>query len=428
MRIIKPGHSLNLIICILSSLWIPVAADSPRALVLVADRVFDGTLMHKNVAVKIESDKVVAIGPLSSLNPETADVMQLGDMTLLPGFIELHSHITYGKVSQQMVLNHGITTARDLGGPAHAPIGGDGTLRLLTTGPILTAPNGYPIVTMGAENIAIAITSADHAKSVVKHLASQKVNAIKIALEPGYEPGAPWTSHHHQHPGHAAHPKPAQHHQEKPSGESHQQAARLHAHLSSEHHAENTSTWPLLPIATLRAIVEEAHGLNLQVIAHVGELKGVEIALAAGVDQWAHIPCTKIPQEILKKAVAQRTKIITTVDTLLRCDGVNENLKTLVQLGADLYYGAEIAHPDVPWGIDGHELSLLVQAGLSPLEVLHMATAKAGHLLQIPQLGTLTPSAPADLIAVQGNVGSNFKSFEYPGLVISGGRVVVKNF
>jgi imidazolonepropionase-like amidohydrolase len=43
-------------------------------------------------------------------------------------------------------------------------------------------------------------------------------------------------------------------------------------------------------------------------------------------------------------------------------------------------------------------------------------------------LGTLTPGAPADLIAVHGNPFTHFKLLEYPDLVISGGRIVVDHF
>jgi imidazolonepropionase-like amidohydrolase len=48
--------------------------------------------------------------------------------------------------------------------------------------------------------------------------------------------------------------------------------------------------------------------------------------------------------------------------------------------------------------------------------------------LNIPLLGTLQAGAPADLIAVRGDVMQNFKPLEYPDLVISGGKIAVNYF
>ncbi|MGZ8153639.1 MAG: amidohydrolase family protein, partial [Methylovulum sp.] len=62
------------------------------------------------------------------------------------------------------------------------------------------------------------------------------------------------------------------------------------------------------------------------------------------------------------------------------------------------------------------------------LNVFKAATSKAGAHLAIDKLGTLTPDAPADVIAVRGNAFERFKLLEYPDLVISGGRVVINRF
>lgn len=62
------------------------------------------------------------------------------------------------------------------------------------------------------------------------------------------------------------------------------------------------------------------------------------------------------------------------------------------------------------------------------LNVFKAATSGAGENLGIDKLGTLTPDAPADLIAVKGNPFERFKLLEYPDLVVSGGRIVVNNF
>lgn len=66
--------------------------------------------------------------------------------------------------------------------------------------------------------------------------------------------------------------------------------------------------------------------------------------------------------------------------------------------------------------------------GLSPIQAFRAATSAAGRQLSLAPLGTLTPGAPADLIAVPGDAFKRFKPLEYPGLVMSGGKIVVNDF
>jgi imidazolonepropionase-like amidohydrolase len=107
---------------------------------------------------------------------------------------------------------------------------------------------------------------------------------------------------------------------------------------------------------------------------------------------------------------------------------VAENARLLVEAGIQLLYGTDMAHPDVPWGINAQELHLMLHAGhgaLSPLDVLSAATARAGDHLGLAPLGQLVPGAPADLIGVLGNPLERFKILEYPDLVMSGGMTIV---
>lgn len=398
MKILRNLLSRLLFTLSLASSALALAEETP--LLLHAARVFDGTTLKTNTSVLISGDKITQIDNRDAFKDSTAKVIDLGDATLLPALIELHAHLAYQHIPEETVLRHGIGTLRDVGGVLHPPYGGNGSLRVLTSGLIMTAPNGYPIPQMGADNIAIAVATEAQARQTVRDLINGGAVIIKIALEVGNEVGAPWSfGHHHGHSDpHAEHEKPP--------------------------HA-----MPLLSEAIVKAIVDEAHKNGRKVTAHLAETKGVKIALSAGVDEWAHIPCDAIPEPLLKQAVAQKVKIVTTFDTLSKCSGVAHNAHTWAALGGDFLYGAEIAHPDIPWGIDAQELNLMIHlAKLSPLEVLHTATAKAGAYLNIPLLGTLQSGAPADLIAVRGDVMHNFKPLEYPDLVISGGKIIVNHF
>lgn len=404
----------------------PAVADEIKAkpILLHAARVFDGNEIKTDTSVLINNGKVIKIDSRKSFSDTDAQVIELGDSTLLPGFIELHAHLTYKAVPADTVLRHGITTLRDVGGPLHKAYGGDGNLRILSSGKTITSVGGYPIPNMGAENIAIPVENEKQAREAVQELIKGGAVFIKVSLEPGGEAGAPWLFAHKHHPV-----KSDPHHSKHPNIE---QEANLHHKTdnSSPHHVPTTSNaWPLLSEEIVKAIVDEAHKHQIKVTAHVGEQQGAEISINAGVDEWSHVPCAKISEAVLKQAVTQKIKIVTTIDTLSKCSGIFYNSETLAKYGAEFLYGAEIAHPDVPWGIDAQELMYMVQkAKMKPIEVLRAATSKSGKYLGFPLLGTLQPEAPADIIAVKGNPLHAFKSLEYPDLVISGGKVIVNNF
>jgi imidazolonepropionase-like amidohydrolase len=141
------------------------------------------------------------------------------------------------------------------------------------------------------------------------------------------------------------------------------------------------------------------------------------------------MPCLAISDHLLQQAVQQKVKVIATLDTLSHCSGIFSNTQKLAALGAEILYGAELAHADIPWGIDAHELQLMMHlTGKTALEILQTATSKAGQQLGLAPLGTISAGAPADLIAVKGDALQNFKRLEYPDLVMSGGKVVINHF
>ena len=426
-----------------------VQATEAEAVLIHAARLFDGHQMRTNTSVLIEAGRITRVDLRDKFVDSNVRQINLGDATLLPGFIELHAHLGYRDVPAEVVLSHGITTLRDVGGPLHKPYGGDGSLRVLTSGPIITGPNGYPIPKIGTHNIAIPVATEDEARKTVRDLIAGGAVVIKIALEPGGEKGAPWSGGHH-HPGHqmphakhakgshaddqhkSDHHKP-DHHKPDHHKPDHHKPDHHSGHAQKDHAPHNKQhgkpSWPLLSENIVKAIVDEAHQQGRKVTAHIGEEIGAKLALDAGVDEWAHMPCAAIPESLLQQAVAQKVTIVTTIDTLSKCEGVAQNAKTFGALGAELLYGAEIAHPDIPWGIDVQELMYMMQmTGMQTIDVLRAATSKSGAYLGIPQLGTLAQGAPADMIAIKGNPLHSLKALEYPGLVISGGKVVVNRF
>ncbi|AEF98937.1 amidohydrolase family protein [Methylomonas methanica] len=402
------------------SLGFDAAAHPASCKLLSADRVFDGMEVQFNKSVLVVGDKVRAVGNYADLRGQCATRYNLGDATILPGFIESHAHITFQNVTHDKVLEHGITTAQDTGGPLLPPNGGKGALRLLSTGPILQAQGGYPLnifspddTVGGFDKVGLAIAAnatESEVRAIVQNLVGNGASEIKIALEVGGEAGAPWMLPH----GDAPVPE---------------------------------APWAVLSPEQVRWIVSEAHISGKKVLAHVGENNGFQIAYSAGVDTMAHIPCAAIDPVLLHEAVNDGMKFISTIDTLGSCgQSLYDNAHAVGHvyqahagdgLEFPLIYGSEIAHDNVPWGINGEELHLMLHLSSGEtiefpdvLNVLRSATSQAAAHLDtgIQGLGTLTADAPADLIAVKGNGLERFKLLEYPDLVMSGGKLVVNNF
>lgn len=361
-----------------------------EAILIASHKIFDGVHFFRDQAILVDGATIIAIGPTDRLREHATKIFDLKDATILPGFIELHAHTLIRNVPPDIILRHGVTTVRDVGGPLFPASGGVGKLRLLTAGPIITVQNGYPISTFGKGYIAESVDNPQQAHALVQKLVAGGANLIKLALEPGGEPGAPWTKGHHE---------------------------------------GSAPPWPIANHDIVSAIVAEAHRLGKIVTAHIGENDGAAVALAAGVDEWAHVPCLEIDDALIARAAQQKVKVVTTLDTMSHCPGVFANVRKLAKAGVSLLYGAEIAHPDIPWGIDAQELHLMRHAaGMSTEEVLRAATSEAGKELGMEPLGHLEPGAPADLIAIKGDAEQNLKALEYPDLVMSGGVIVSNNF
>ena len=200
---------------------------------------------------------------------------------------------------------------------------------------------------------------------------------IKIALEPGGEPGAPW---------------------------------------SEGHHASAPPPWPMAPLETVTAIVVEAHRLGKLVTAHIGENSGAAITLAAGVDEWAHIPCSELDDALIEKAARQKVRVVTTLDTLSHCAGVFANARKLAKAGVSFLYGAEIAHTDVPWGVDARELELMRHVtAMSDVEILRAATSDSGKELGLEPLGDFSGRGSGGSHRRQGRPAQQFQASRISG-------------
>ena len=102
----------------------PARSQSPETLLIVAHKLFDGVQFKGDQAVLLQGAVIADIGPLERLKGRATKIIDLKDATVLPGFIELHAHSLIRGVPDDIILRHGVTTLRDVGGPL-APMSGE---------------------------------------------------------------------------------------------------------------------------------------------------------------------------------------------------------------------------------------------------------------------------------------------------------------
>ncbi|WP_116810012.1 metal-dependent hydrolase family protein [Steroidobacter cummioxidans] len=197
--------------------------------------------------------------------------------------------------------------------------------------------------------------------------------------------------------------------------------------------------------AELQAIVETAHGMGRRVTAHAHSTEGVNAALRAGVDSIEH--GTFLDAESIELFKANGAYL---VPTLLAGATVTEwandpngflsapaRAKAL-DVGPKMLDAGRRAHAaglKIAFGTDAsvarhgtnaREFSLLVQAGLTPLQSIRAATVGAADHLGVSQrVGSLAPGKAADIVAVDGDPLTAIGELERIRFVMKGGVVYV---
>jgi imidazolonepropionase-like amidohydrolase len=89
-----------------------------------------------------------------------------------------------------------------------------------------------------------------------------------------------------------------------------------------------------------------------------------------------------------------------------------------------LHAGTDVPNPECFAGISLHwELARLVEAGLSPLEVLRIATSNAASAVGAEDLGTIEPGKAADIVLLRANPLENIRNTETVWRVIKMGWI-----
>ena len=186
----------------------------------------------------------------------------------------------------------------------------------------------------------------------------------------------------------------------------------------------------------LRAIVDEAHRRGLKVAAHTHGADAVRAAVEAGIDCIEH--GFLLDDETIKLMAERGTFLVPTTYLIegmdmskaapeLRAKAAEIFPLARTVVGRAVAAGVKIAAgtdaPAIPHGRNAQELITLVERGMTPLHVLQAATVNAAELLGVDDRGLIAQGLLADLVAVPGNPLEDISVLADVRFVMKGGRV-----
>ena len=285
--------------------------------------------------VAIRSGRIAEIGP--GVAPDLL-ALPVPDRWIVPAFIDSHVHLAYRNTPEALG-DGGIAAAVDLA----APLGWIGRdqppLRVLWSGPMITATGGYPLDGWGRDGYGWPADGPLAAGAAVDLLVAAGAGVLKLPVTGGSS---------------------------------------------------------LDPVSQ-EAVVAAAHALGKKVVAHALTDDDARAAARAGADALAHTPVGAL-SEATVQAWAGRA-VISTLGAFGGTPEAVENLRRLRAAGATVLYGTDYGNTTTP-GIDPRELALLAQAGLDGPALLAAATTAPAAYWGWSDLGRLGPGQAASFLVV----------------------------
>jgi imidazolonepropionase-like amidohydrolase len=412
-------------------------APAKGTVVLRAARLIDGTgaAPVQNGVVVVTDDRIVAVGANGSVPvPTGARVIDLGDATLLPGFIDAHTHIIGRPLSDPA---SDIAAVKDI--PAYAAIVGVGNARKTLMGGFTT------IRVLGSpdfDDVALRQAITD---GVVPGPRMQ-VAAHSFGItgghcdENGYTPGLEDRDYRTGVADGVDEVRKAVRYQVKYGADVIKICAT--GGVLSEGDAVGATQYTL---EEMQAVVSEATKLGRKVAAHAHGTEGIKLAVRAGVASIEHgsfldeegarmmaqrgtflVPTISAGEFVENAAKSGRLTGLRAEKALAAAQGMRSSVRLAQRLGVPIALGTDAGVGE--HGANGHEFTLMVTwGGLTPMQSIVAGTSSAARLLGWEkQIGTLTAGKWADIVAVPGDPTSDIKVMEKPSFVMKGG-VVYRN-
>jgi imidazolonepropionase-like amidohydrolase len=398
-----------------------IVASADQTYVIKVGRLIDGQSaeMRRNVNINIQGNKITALGENAAI-PKDAVIVDLSDKTVLPGFIDVHTHIMldggddYGAnlyknsmpfraiqavANVRQVLWNGFTALRDV--ESEGAMYTDVDVKRAIDGGIVPGPRLW-VSTRGL-SIAGRYGPADYSWELDLFKGLQMVSGTDECLKAVREQvanGADWIKIYVDWPTFI----------DKDGGIS---------GLTNFTHDE------------LAVMVNEAHRLKRNVAAHAVSRDGIKAALDAGVDSIEH--GSGFDDGLIEQAVRQGVYWCPTLLVLeqktspsvrqeleIEYKALNKALKK----GLKIVLGTDSGC--FPWSVNqAKEFEYLVKkAGFSHMAAIKAGTSVAAELLgQSASIGHLAPGMLADIVAVPGDPLQDITALQRVMFVMKDGQI-----
>jgi imidazolonepropionase-like amidohydrolase len=389
----------------------------------------DAGVVLSDQIILVRNGRIEAVGKAVPI-PAGASVIDLSHMTVLPGLVDCHTHLSDGaretdplsqlkKTSAQialesvanarLTLESGFTSVRDVG--VYRALGDvalrDAIARGDIVGPRMFVAGAYVTISGGAG--ALTGFAPD----------------IKLPWDLHYgEANSPWEV---------------------------RQRVRMLAHDGADlikvlatgavlTHGSNPQSQEFT-LEELQAAVDEASHFGLKVAAHAHAPQGIKNAIRAGVASIEH--ATMIDDEGIALAKGRGTYLVMDIydEECIQADGRQGNIPTdflqhdlklgqiqrdnfrkAVKAGVKLAFGTDAGV--CPYGISAKQLAYMVKYGMTPMQAIQSATVAAADLLgHADELGSIKPGKYADIIALTGDPQQDVGALEEVQFVMKDGRV-----
>jgi len=417
----------------LSALLVAVAsaAAAPHGdSLLVPDRVWtaDGDAAHAGWAVLVHDGAIAAVGPLDSINaPAGAQRIALPGATLMPGLIDLHSHVLLHPYNETLwndqvlkepqdyrtleaatharaTLMAGFTTLRDLGteGAGFADVS---IKRAIDEG-IIPGPRLFVATRAIVATASYGPGPRGFRPDMDLPSGAQEVSGVDEAIRATREQagrGADWI--------------------------------KLYADYRV---GVDGSTQPTLSLAEMKAIVDTAHLSGRPVAAHASSDEGVRLAVEAGVDSIEHgYGASESTFKLLKQHGVAYEPTLTAVEATAqyfehyvpgqseptaRMREAERAFRTAMKVGVTIGNGSDVGV--FTHGDNWREPANMVRDGMSAPQALHAATDVAARILRQQQkFGRIAPGLRADLAAFTGDPSAHIDDLQHTVFVMKDGVV-----
>jgi len=420
-------------LCLAQEVTPAQGAAAAHTVVVRARTLIDGTSAQPraNQEILIQGDRITAVYAAGTRPPPPgAQVLDLGNSTVLPGLIDCHTHIflqgevpaaggydvqllkfpasyraARAVVAARRALEQGFTTIRDVEteGAGYGDLGikqaiNEGYIpgpRMFVVTRAISTTGGYPL-----EGYAPEITVPKGAQ-----LIDGPVEARKAAREQ-LDHGADWIK-----------------------------VYMTHRSWLDEQGA--LVSQPTLTLEEIQAIVDEAHGWRKKVACHAYNGIGLQRALDGGCDSIEH--GLELTDAQVAQMVKQGTWLVPTLAVYYydpepadtpsgqrdrkRVAVHGPSFRKALRGGVKIAFGTDVG--GFPWSDPiAAEFARMVEFGMTPMQAIHAATSRAAELLgERGQLGVIAPGAYADVIAVSGDPLADVGVLKNVSFVMKNGSV-----